>query len=169
MKICPKCKIEKEDNQFYKRSGSNVLRSQCKDCKKLTELSYEQRVEIIQKRKAQREPYLEKTKTRVKEYQSKPTTKEKRLHYYLTTYFGITKEDYNNLLKEQNHTCAICNKVDPTPNRRLAVDHNHKTNEIRGLLCGKCNIALGLFDDNTDLMLKAIEYLKYANTNLIKK
>ena len=53
--------------------------------------------------------------------------------------FGITVEQYDQLLEKQNHCCAMCEKHVSTMDKRLAVDHNHKTGEIRGLLCGYCN------------------------------
>lgn len=71
--------------------------------------------------------------------------------------FGITGEEYNNLLSAQNSLCAICNK--PEKVKRLAVDHNHESLKIRGLLCQKCNRGLGMFNDSKDLLAKAIHYL----------
>lgn len=73
--------------------------------------------------------------------------------------YGITLEQYNNMLEAQNYTCAICGNGDEVEGRRLAIDHCHTTGEVRGLLCGKCNRALGLFYDNKDLLSKAIKYL----------
>lgn len=75
--------------------------------------------------------------------------------------FGITLHKYNNLLERQKGLCSICGL--PQISKNLAVDHNHNTGEIRGLLCEKCNQALGLFNaDNFGALnlLKAIEYLK---------
>ena len=72
--------------------------------------------------------------------------------------FGITLADYDKMLNNQNGVCAICGKVNLT-RRRLAVDHNHKTGKVRGLLCGKCNKAIGLFEDNPEILGKAIKYL----------
>jgi len=80
----------------------------------------------------------------------------------LKSRFGITREDYNNLLKDQNYKCAICGTDDPkttgTPGT-WCVDHCHITGRIRGLLCARCNGALGLFSDNKELLYKAIRYL----------
>lgn len=78
---------------------------------------------------------------------------------HLKKNYGITAEEYNLLLEKQGGVCAIC--AEPcTSGKRLAVDHNHKTNIIRGLLCGKCNRGIGNFLDNTDLLLAAVEYLE---------
>lgn len=72
--------------------------------------------------------------------------------------YGMTKEEYDVLFKLQSGLCAICFK--PQEGKRLAVDHNHITNENRGLLCEKCNRGLGLFKDNIELLSNAISYLE---------
>jgi hypothetical protein len=76
---------------------------------------------------------------------------------HLKFYFGITIEQYEKLLIKQNGRCAICQGTNGR--LRLAVDHNHKTNEVRGLLCGPCNRALGLLKDSSKLLAQAIIYL----------
>ena len=76
----------------------------------------------------------------------------------------IKRDLYGILANEQNHKCAICNKSPVYGRhkypRKLAIDHNHKTGKIRGLLCRYCNLALGGFKDNIKLLKKAIEYLE---------
>lgn len=79
--------------------------------------------------------------------------------------YKIYSDTYDSLLKSQNNCCAICKKpeISKTNNRSnlsLSVDHCHTTNKVRGLLCGKCNMALGLLDDAEVLLLSAIKYLK---------
>jgi hypothetical protein len=76
--------------------------------------------------------------------------------------YGITIEEYESRLERQNGVCLICSS--PPTTKRLAVDHCHVTGEIRGLLCSKCNTALGLFNDSPELMKIAIEYLAGAMT-----
>ena len=71
--------------------------------------------------------------------------------------FGLSKEDYERMLAIQGSVCAICKQKD---NRRLAVDHDHKTGRIRGLLCKRCNLTLGRFEDRPDLFLNAAIYLE---------
>lgn len=83
--------------------------------------------------------------------------------YQLKTKYGITPNEYNSLLENQNHVCAIC-KTNGN-GKRLAVDHDHKTGRVRGLLCNRCNISLGAFNDDKELLLKSILYLeKNADT-----
>lgn len=72
--------------------------------------------------------------------------------------YGITREQYDDLLGSQNGVCAIC-KNSETSGKRLAVDHCHVTLAVRGLLCSRCNTAIGLFKDNKEAMKKAIAYL----------
>ncbi len=80
--------------------------------------------------------------------------------------FGITSLDYELLHKNQDGKCAICglpemvnDKNKNTP-RALAVDHCHKSTKVRGLLCTKCNNAIGGFKDNIEILKKAILYLQ---------
>lgn len=87
--------------------------------------------------------------------------------------FGITLENYQQMLAEQNGVCALCFQ----PEKRiiskngkiseLAVDHCHATGKIRGLLCAQCNTGLGLFYDNTEVLTRAISYLtQYKGNNM---
>jgi len=82
--------------------------------------------------------------------------------------YGITLEQYNQMVIDQNNQCKICNKVENSKDyrgktRQLAVDHCHTTNKVRGLLCGACNRALGLFKDDPEYLLKAYQYIKEQN------
>lgn len=70
----------------------------------------------------------------------------------------LTPPDYQALFVAQGGRCAIC-KRKPEEWRRLAVDHDHETNEIRGLLCSRCNTALGLLGDTAALLRAAADYL----------
>jgi hypothetical protein len=73
---------------------------------------------------------------------------------------GIDVETYQAMLLDQNGGCAICgNGPGSGRKKRLCVDHNHTTNKLRGLLCDRCNKALGLFGDDQNLMRLAIAYL----------
>jgi hypothetical protein len=83
--------------------------------------------------------------------------------YHLRVNFGMTMEDYLRMVDAQGGKCVICQEV-PVGGRgilrKLAVDHCHTTGRVRGLLCGNCNTALGLFRESPDRMLSAISYLK---------
>ncbi len=78
--------------------------------------------------------------------------------------YNMTIEDYDKLLKQQNYVCAVCGKKETNVNqygiKRLGVDHDHKTNQVRGLLCLKCNSMLGYGDDDISIFLSAATYLQ---------
>jgi len=79
---------------------------------------------------------------------------------------GLTKEDYDRLSRKQLHRCAICRRPERIKHQvtgkrsRLAVDHNHKTKVIRGLLCRRCNSGLSLFGENPVVLRAAARYLR---------
>jgi len=90
----------------------------------------------------------------------------RKIHLKLT--FGITLEEYDELFARQNGSCAICNMPQSELKRRLAVDHNHITGKIRGLLCFRCNASIGKFGDDPELLEKAISYLReYDNSDSV--
>jgi len=106
------------------------------------------------KYKTQKE-WKEKNKDRCAEYNRKSNLK---INY------GISLEEYNNILNKQNGGCALCGmtqeeslKID---GRHLCVDHCHNTGINRGILCSNCNRGLGLLKDNVDIFKNAIEYLE---------
>jgi hypothetical protein len=83
----------------------------------------------------------------------------------------ITKEYYQQMLRNQNSVCAICKKPESVVNsplnsapKRLAIDHCHKTGIVRGLLCHKCNVSIGAMRESIELLEAAIEYLKHHKT-----
>lgn len=78
--------------------------------------------------------------------------------------YKITKEQYNQMLEQQNYRCAICLQIEALRSKSgnikaLVVDHDHKTGMVRGLLCNKCNKGLGLFHDDSMLLMNAYSYL----------
>lgn len=77
---------------------------------------------------------------------------------YLYKKYGMNSFEYHQMLKSQQESCAICGLKEEDKN--LAVDHNHETNEVRGLLCFQCNSALGLFKENLESLKNAIAYLE---------
>jgi hypothetical protein len=80
-------------------------------------------------------------------------------NYHNKHRYGMSESDYEQWLARQGGGCAICGR---TCRRRLAVDHCHASGNVRGLLCIKCNLGLGLYDDDTDRLRAAIAYLERA-------
>ena len=73
--------------------------------------------------------------------------------------YEINTIDYLLMLKKQNNLCAICNNVCST-GKSLAIDHDHTTGRIRGLLCFRCNAALGMLKDSPEIIRAALRYLE---------
>ena len=75
--------------------------------------------------------------------------------------YSISIEQYNDMLIKQNYSCAICGAKNSGRKDVLsfAVDHCHTTNKVRGLLCMKCNTAIGKLQHDVEYLKKAIEYL----------
>lgn len=78
--------------------------------------------------------------------------------------YGITVEQYEQMRCEQKDLCAICSQSETRIIKgkicTLMIDHDHDTGKVRGLLCHKCNVGLGLFRNNIDFLTNAITYLK---------
>lgn len=85
---------------------------------------------------------------------------------WLKKKFGLTLEQYNEMLEDQKGLCASCDKSEMQINKKsglvkmLSVDHDHKTGKIRQLLCNRCNIALGVVNDSVEWLEKLIIYLR---------
>lgn len=143
-KICSHCKKVKKLNSFYtSKTQSSGLQSNCKDCNR----------------------YISKT---FYQCSDKNKTKLDSRKTLLKCKYGLSLEDYDNLLLIQNGVCAICGcKETSISNKKggvdsLRVDHCHTTGKVRGLLCSKCNFGIGNFKDSLQLLISATSYiLKY--------
>lgn len=181
-RICILCKEFKELTLFYKdKTRKDGLNPRCAPCfdrdRKITyhankeELSKKRKVKYITNidinRQKKRNEY-NKNKDRINQLskEKRDNEKDRFRGYKLKQSFGISLDDYNIVLLLQNNVCKICNLPNTVIDKRnntiknLAVDHDHKTGKVRGLLCQKCNIGLGHFDDNADFLKNAIKYLK---------
>lgn len=79
--------------------------------------------------------------------------------------YGITLAEFHKLLEEQNNACAICGMHLANKGMNTHIDHDHETNEVRGLLCRSCNILLGHALDDIDRLKSAIAYLEKYNAD----
>jgi hypothetical protein len=92
-----------------------------------------------------------------------PLSEREQKNRRLLAQYGMTIEEYENKLKQQGYKCAICGIHQDTLGYKLYVDHNHRTREIRDLLCTKCNSATGWLEGHGNLMKKCQEYLDRHN------
>lgn len=95
-------------------------------------------------------------RTNSKRAKDKPDYKESSRWAAKKHNYGITREQYNQMLEDQNYCCAICGKQ----NNNLYVDHDHETGKVRGLLCSYCNRSLAGLGDSLSGVLRAVKYLE---------
>lgn len=91
---------------------------------------------------------------------------EIRQRYHYKSKYGIDLAEYESLLLRQEGVCAICKQPPRGQGKnasRLHLDHCHLTGKVRGLLCRRCNPALGAFDDDIEKLQRAINYLRSHN------
>jgi hypothetical protein len=138
-RMCTVCKVAKPFKDFYdthkakKQEGvknKRYLHSRCKDCDSV-------RGSI----------YRENNKEKLKKLQL--------ISHRFRTY-GLTQEQYDDMVLNQKNLCAICNKAS---HKTLHIDHDHATGRVRGLLCANCNTGIGFFKENLVTLNRAIQYL----------
>ena len=131
MKECGKCKQILPLDSFGKdKPRPDGLTPYCKPCKRSMQRGYY---------KANRDRYRD---------------------YGYKQMYGLTREQYDEMLKKQDGSCAICGTRDPGGYGRFHVDHNHTTSEVRGLLCHGCNTGIGSLKDNPETLRQAANYLE---------
>lgn len=153
IKVCTKCETElpATTEYFHKSKRSkDGLYTQCKKCYNAYNRRW--RSQNCERSRGASRKYAHNNREKI--------SKHKRKWKY-----GLTSEQHNQMLAQQKGLCAICSKLETAKDKDggLSVDHNHKTNKIRGLLCGKCNSALGMLNvDNQgiELLCSAISYVK---------
>ena len=140
-KMCTVCKVAKPFEDFYdgykavkQRDATNrrYPHSRCKDCDHA-------RVKV----------YIKNNRAKV--------TKQQMVRHREREY-GLTEEQYNNMILSQNNLCAICSQPST---RTLNIDHNHETGKVRGLLCTNCNLGIGNFQDSLIYLQNAVNYLNH--------
>ena len=121
------------------------------------------------KRKAYKKQWDVDNRERLAEYQKRLRQADPkkyrtyfRNHYLVKTY-GITQDQYEAMYKQQGGVCAICGGLPDIVKHgitRLAVDHDHATGKVRGLLCNNCNSGMGIIGDTIEHLERALAYLK---------
>ena len=139
-KYCPKCKKIKTLRSFNKSKNSNFgYSSHCRLCSRRLGKKYHN------KEKKQLE------------YRNK---KDIFRNNKLKRDFGITLEEYNKKLKKQNNKCMVYGNTPKENRKALAIDHNHNTGEVRDLLCGNCNAAVGFLKENIVIAKEMVKYIR---------
>lgn len=179
MKICTKCKIPQKLTEFRKdRSRKDNLHPMCNTCNNKHQRSwynknkdkarsqardsYDKRKEQInEKRRLDRKLNPEKHRTKAKDYYKKNPLLHKVQSWKQAGIKNMTMERYMLLLEKQMYCCAVCGTPQHELSRKLDVDHNHDTGEVRGLLCLNCNQALGRLKESPEIITNLLNYVKY--------
>jgi hypothetical protein len=158
MKRCKHCGTEKPLGDFYREAGSrDGHRPECKACtsarrKLWYKANREREIERVREwQDAHREQYLRMQA----EYRASNARNYRSEH--LKRKFGLTLDEYEELLRWQGGGCAICGRM--ADKVSLHVDHDHETGKIRGLLCFRCNGGLGQFKEKPERLVRAADYL----------
>jgi hypothetical protein len=146
-KVCKICGNEKNITDFNLHYGNKDLhRTECIDCQKLHARAYYPTIRDAARAKG-------------KIWYS--DNKELNHGYHLKRKFNLSREMYQKMLDDQDGVCKICGSDKPRGRYdNFSVDHDHKTGEIRGLLCSFCNTGIGQFQDSPSLLRKAATYLE---------
>ena len=112
--------------------------------------------------------YKERRRANMKERYKKPEIKARARVWELNRRYGMTPQEYADMVASQGGVCAICETA-PKNGRALHVDHDHSDGSVRGALCGRCNTALGGFQDKIERLGIAINYLRKHKANLTKR
>lgn len=147
-KYCNGCKLTKSVSDFTWNGPKNRYRSRCKPCESQATKEYTGRLDIETKRAKKRMQYE-------KEKESGASKRHAFRAYWKS--LGFNPDDVEKFVDAHNGICDICGATE-----KIKVDHCHTTLVLRGLLCQTCNFGLGNFRDSTELLEKAIDYIKNA-------
>lgn len=159
LKRCKRCDTIKPRSDFYKKADAkDRLSPYCNECKyadwqrryaankdHIRALARKNYFKNHAARRAQSREYIKRTRLQI---QARVTYKK----------YGITAAEYEAMFRKQNGGCAICHGMNFN-GLRLAVDHDHKTGKVRGLLCSKCNLVLGQAGDSVERLYRCADYL----------
>ena len=136
---CTKCGEVKPDTEFHREARNpsrNHKRSHCKSCD------------------------AEKNRKYISNPEKRDRRNAKRVEWNRSVKAFFPPELFKERLEQQNGVCAICGDADAGGRGAFHADHDHKKETPRGVLCHRCNIALGHFKDSTEILQSAIDYLK---------
>lgn len=134
MKVCADCKQRKTNASFYRdRRRPDGLTPYCKVCNNRRQAEFDEK--------------------------NPDSKRQKQRKYQLKRFYGITLEKYEELFSKQKGCCPICLRHQSVLRKRLAVEHNHKTQEIRGLVCDYCNRFVIGRESDPELFRRAADFV----------
>lgn len=161
-KRCTKCGVLKPLSDFYAMKGMHDgHRNDCIECNLAAKRERQARNPEPYRRRARE--WAENNRQRRAAYQAdyrqRPERKRAMRDLYYRRTYGLSADEVDEMLAEQNGRCAICGAM-PERLASMHIDHDHDHGHLRGLLCSSCNQGLGLFKDDPALLLRAAVYLR---------
>lgn len=166
MKVCSVCGVEQPDEEFYRHSSiPGGVRKQCKKCRReYRKKAHEADPSIIRN---QKNKWADNNRDKLNANARKNRAENRRRYkgYGLKKDFGITIEEYEVMFYDQSGLCKLCKNPEKTKHqsghiKELAIDHDHTTHVIRGLLCWVCNTGIGKLQDDPILLRQAADYIQ---------
>lgn len=178
MKRCPKCGVDKPKAEFYKSSQTKSgIAVYCKDCSRglRKRFYYDNRSWAIQQSREWRKQNPEKLNAQGRDWRARnreraratraawaENNRDKRLEHSKAAAwkyrYGLNRTEYKQFFVDHGSKCAIC-----STEKNLVIDHCHESGRLRGVLCRKCNLAIGHFDDDPKRIESAIKFLEKHN------
>lgn len=167
MIVCRTCSTEKAEDNFHIRRDTGRRRSECKACRGAARTEWMKLHPDVHQRakKAHYERYKSTHRERSRAWNH--ANPEKRFDTHLRRTFGISRDDYMEMLLSQEGACAICRRPETVIDkrtgrvRRLHVDHDHETGAVRSLLCTRCNMAVGYLEDDPERAEAVATYIRF--------
>lgn len=137
-KVCCTCKVDKPHSEFYHRKKNGYISSNCCVC-------------ILKQRKI---------------YNQTESGKQTKFVAGLRRRYGITFEEFTRVWSEQQGKCFVCRQdLVLGVKNGYAIDHDHQTGQVRGILCTGCNLSIGHAGDNSNRLRALAAYLDYHETS----
>jgi hypothetical protein len=159
LKKCSHCKEEKTLDNFYKQGRDRQdYQTTCRSCKIILQKVYKERHRKDPVYRQKTSEYMKAYRRRIR-YERPGHTERQEKDSQLRIRYGITLTIYNDLFNKQSGLCLGCYKHASEFKQALAVDHDHTTKKIRGLLCINCNRSLGYAKDKSSTLRRLADYL----------
>jgi hypothetical protein len=161
VKVCSRCKVEKPHEDFRRNSSAHDgLQAYCKTCQREKFLEWHQAHpgQAAAKSAEYRKKNPEKSRAATAKWTKNHPEAIK--DHILRKRYNLTLEQWQEMFDAQQGKCLVCGIHQDSCSKELAVDHDHKTGKVRGLLCCRCNRAVGLMEDDPGLLRKAADHLE---------
>lgn len=156
-KACTQCKAIKPVAEFPAcKTNRNGLHSWCFSCKRARSKAYQDRPDVKERMRSYRREWARQPKQRAQNKRNR-----------IRRVFGLTPQQLNQMKVDQQGLCAICFQPEPLK-RSLAIDHDHVTGKVRGLLCTRCNTALGMIQEDVEILINMTAYIDQHHPDGLK-